>query len=198
MSTTPATVPTSVFSTLDSARTAVVAGSVLGVLGALTALGWALSNPDDPAREIVTGPGQVIGCFAAAIGCTILLLALPRVLRGLSPWAVGTTVAAIAFVLVDAWYAGTTAVAVANGVDEAAYDSIYESGWVFAFYLPKMLLGLLGFSGLAMSGKRTSLVSTPLCVLLVVAGLASLVPPFMPGMIVGGVALALVARSKSD
>ncbi|HET7737395.1 MAG TPA: hypothetical protein VFK32_02360 [Tepidiformaceae bacterium] len=181
-----------------AARAAVMAGSTLTFFGAITIFAWSFLNWDDSTREVVTGPGEFIGCALAAVGGVLLLLALPRVLTGLAPGAVAASIAALAFVLVDAWYNGTVAIAVANQVDDGTYDTIIRSGWAFLFSLPKMLLGLAGFIGLAVSGWRTGLVSRPLAVLLAVGGVASLVPPFMPGILIASIAFFLLARAQQE
>lgn len=172
---------------------AVMSGSALAFAGAAVILAWSFLNWDDSSREVVTGPGEVIGCALAAAGVLALMFALPGMLGGLAPWAVRTLVAGLAFVLVDAWYNGTIAVGVAREIDDATYDTIYQSAWALAFSLPKMLLCLVGSVGLAVSGWRTARMSRPVAVLLAVGGVASVIPPFMPGILVSSIAYFLIA-----
>jgi len=180
----------------SSARAMVMVGSVLALLGAITVFGWSFLNWDDSPREVITGPGEIVGCILATAGSILLILGLPRVLVGVAAWAIAASVIGLAFVLVDTWYHATVAVALANELNDATFDAIYESGWVFLFSLPKMLLCLMGFVGVAVSGWRTGLISRPLCVLLAVGGVVSLVPPFMPGVLVSSIAFLLIAHAS--
>lgn len=191
---TAAAVPIS----MGSARQAVMAGSILAFLGAISIFTWSFLNWDDSPRQVITGGGGILGCALATVGGVLLVLALPRILEGLAPWAILATAAGLVFVVVDAWFNGTVAVGVAKNIDDATYDTIYQSGWAFTFSLPKMLLCLTGFTGLAISGWRSGLISRPLAILLIVAGIASLVPPFMPGMLLASIAFFLLARAHAS
>jgi hypothetical protein len=171
----------------------VMAGSALAFAGAAVILGWSFLHWEDSSRPLVTGPGEVLGCALATAGVLALIFVLPGVLRGFTPWAINAAVAGLGFVLVDAWYNGTIAVGVAREIDDATYDTIYQSGWALAFSLPKMLLCFVGGLGLAVSGWRSGRVSRAVAVLLAVGGLASLIPPFMPGILVTAIAYFLVA-----
>lgn len=184
--------------TTSSARQATIVGSIFGFLGAISVFAWSALHWDDSSREVVTGAGAIAGCVIAAAGAALLLIALPRILEGLATWAIIATVLGLVFTVADAWYAGTVAVGVANEIDDATYNVIFESAYTLLFSLPKMLLCCAGLIGLAVSGWRTGLVSRPLAILLAVAGVASLVPPFMPGLLVASIAFLLLARAQAN
>jgi hypothetical protein len=177
-------------------QVATIVGGALAALGSAAVFAWSLLNWDDSSREVVASGGTALGCAIAAIGGVVLVLSLPRILDGLPPWAVRSTLAGLVFVVVDAWYNGTVGVAMANEIDDATFDAIVQSGGQFIFSLPKMLLCLAGFVGLAVAGWRAGTMNRPLATLLGVAAVASLIPPFMPGMLVGGLAFALIAWSR--
>lgn len=179
----------------DADRRVLAVGSVLALAGAGLVFGWAGLRAGDELQDIVTGPGQIIGCAVATVGLVCLVVALPRVLGGFPRWAVTATVAGLVFAVVDAWYNATTGVAVAGQVGEADYTAVIESLGQFVMLVPKMLLGAAGLLGLALAGRQVpGLVSRPVAVLLGLAALASLVPPFMPGVLLASVAFLLLSR----
>ena len=105
-----------------------------------------------------------------------------------------TASAGLLFTAAIAWFNGTRIVAVANGNTDAQFDDIGTSAWIVIMAAPKMILGLVGFLALAVTGWRDRSLSRPASILLALGALASLLPPFPPGVLLVSIGLILVAR----
>ena len=170
------------------------AGSVIAALGALVFASVVVLQTGLTSREAFASPISIAGSIIATIGIAIILPALARQ-RGLGPsWAVTTASAGLLFAAADAWFVGTGIVAVANGTADAQFDDIGASAWIVIMAGPKMILCLVGFLALAVTGWRDRSLSRAASVLLPLGALASLLPPFPPGVLLVSVGLILVAR----
>ena len=63
--------------------------------------------------------------------------------------------------------------------------------------VPKMVLGLVGFIALGLAGWRQRSLPRSSSVLLVLAGVASLWPPYPPGLLLASIALFIASRSMA-
>ena len=169
------------------------AGSVFAALGALMYISVGVLQTGT-SREDFTSPINIAGSIIAAIGIAIILQALARQ-RAFGPsWALTTASAGLLFTAAIAWFNGTGIVAVANGTTDAQFDDIGTSAWIVIMAAPKMILGLVGFLALAVTGWRDRSLSRPASILLALGALASLLPPFPPGVLLVSIGLILVAR----
>ncbi len=171
----------------------VAAGSVIAALGALMYISVGVLQTGT-SREDFASPINIAGSIIATIGIAIILQALAGQ-RALGPsWAVTTASAGLLFTAAIAWFNGTGIVAVANGTTDAQFDDIGVSAWIVIMAAPKMILGLVGFLALAVTGWRDRSLSRPASILLALGALASLLPPFPPGVLLVSIGLILVAR----
>jgi hypothetical protein len=169
------------------------AGSVIAALGALMYISVGVLQTGT-SREDFASPINIAGSIMVTIGIAFILQALARQ-RALGPsWAVTTASAGLLFTAAIAWFNGTGIVAVANGTTDAQFDDIGVSAWIVIMAAPKMILGLVGFLGLAVTGWRDRSLSRPASILLALGALASLLPPFPPGVLLVSIGLILVAR----
>lgn len=168
-------------------------GSVIAALGALMYISVGVLQTGT-SREAFASPINIAGSIIAAIGIAIILQPLVRQ-RVLGPsWALTTASAGLLFTAAIAWFNGTGIVAVANGTADAQFDDIGASAWIVIMAGPKMILCLVGFLALAVTGWRDRSLSRAASVLLALGALASLLPPFPPGVLLVSVGLILVAR----
>ena len=172
----------------------VAAGSVIAALGALMYISVGVLQTGT-SREDFASPINIAGSIIATIGIAIILQALARQ-RALGPsWAVTTASAGLLFTAAIAWFNGTGIVALANGTTtDAQFDDIGTSAWIVIMAAPKMILCLVGFLALAVTGWRNRSLSRAASILLALGALASLLPPFPPGVLLVSIGLILVAR----
>lgn len=167
-------------------------GAVLAVLGSL---GF-ISMNGLPPREAFAHPVGVAGSALAAVGCLVLSLALVQWRSPLPRWAVLTSAAGVWVAGATAWAQSTFVVAAATKTDNQLFDTLFfESPWVLGGMLPKSLLCLVGFLGIAISGWRRRSIPRSAAGAFALAGLLSLWPPFPPGLIVASVALLVISRT---
>lgn len=177
----------------DSAlSTALSVGAVFSTLGSL---GY-ISMNSLPPREAYIHPVSIVSSIVATIGILILSLALVRWRTTLPGWAVIASAAGI-------WLAGSSAVAgwtvivaAATNTDNELFDTLFfESPWVVGGMAPKSLLCLAGFLGLAISGWRQRSIPRFAALVLGLAGIVSIWPPYPPGLILASLALFIIARA---
>ena len=169
------------------------AGSVIAALGALMYISVGVLQTGT-SREDFASPINIAGSIMVTIGIAFILQALARQ-RALGPsWAVTTASAGLLFTAAIAWFYGTGIVALANETTDAQFDDIGTSAWIVIMAAPKMILGLVGFLGLAVTGWRDRSLSRPASILLALGALASLLPPIPPGVLLVSIGLILVAR----
>lgn len=181
--------------TATSTRTAVVAGGLVGALGSAAYAASVVVAPDLTVREAATHPlvltaNVVVALAFVALAVTIRGLAE---LTGLPRWALAVTAAGCAFVGAVALTQATALPHMVGLISDA--EAELSSGYLVLMWLPKIALCAVGLAGLAVAGWRRRSLSRGLCVLLAVAGLVSVVPPYPPGALLTGLALAWLARS---
>lgn len=179
----------------NALSTALSVGAVFTTLGSL---GY-ISMNGLPPREAYIHPVNIVSSIVATIGILILSLALMRWRTALPGWAVITSAAGV-------WFAGATAVgdwtravAAATNTDNELYETLFfESPWIIAGQVPKSLLCLVGFLGLAISGWRQRSIPRSAAIVLGVAGVISIWPPYPPGLILASLALFIIARAGAS
>lgn len=170
------------------------ASSVLCIIGALAYASVVVLEPDATDRAAFASPTSIAGSILATLGLTLAIIHLASYPASPSGWARRVTIAAIAFTLTSAWFSGTAIVAVGDYTADAEFESIGASPWTMVFLAPKMILGPIGLIGWAITERRSGQRRRSSTIALACAGVASLLPPFAPGVLVLGIALGLVSR----
>lgn len=173
--------------------TALAVGYVLAALGAIAYMG----TVGLPPREAGLHPVNTVGAIGATIGVVVLALALVRWRTTTLPaWAILCTAAGLVMIAPHAWFNATGARAVAGQVDNAEYERLFfEQPWMLAMLVPKALLCLVGFIALGLAGWRQRSLPRSSSVLLILAGVLSLWPPYPPGLLLASAALFIASRS---
>jgi hypothetical protein len=170
------------------------ASSVLCIIGALAFASVVVLEPDATDRDAFASPTGIAGSMLAALGLTLAIIHLAN--RPVSPdrWAHRVTISAIAFTLAAAWFSGTAIVAIGDHTTDTQFENIGSSAWTMLFLAPKMILGPVGLIGWAITARRAGHLRRSSTAALAVAGIASLLPPFAPGVLFLGIALGLIAH----
>lgn len=131
----------------------------------------------------------------AALGATILTLTIATWRpTSLPRWATQLAAAGMVFVAAAAWSSATLLVSLARTVtDDETFLAAVASPWGLAFLAPKAVL-LVAFLALAVVGWRSGGIPRGASIVLVLAGLLSLWPPFPPGGILTALAFYLISR----
>lgn len=177
----------------DGIATALAIGSVLAALGSIAYI----SMNGLPSREAYLHPVNTVGGIGATIGIVVLALALVRWRRTTLPaWAILCTAAGLVMILPDAWFGATGIREVAGQVDNAEYERLFVDGpWMLAMMVPKAMLCLVGFIALGLAGWRQRSLPRSSSVLLILAGVLSIWPPYPPGLLLASTALFIASRS---
>lgn len=174
--------------------TAFPLGAVLTTAGSL---GYIATNSLPP-REASLHPVGLAGSAVALLGCVILSLALVQWRPRLPRWAVVTSAVGVWFAGAIAWsFVTIVPVAAAGTTNEQFDDLFFGNTWALWSMLIKSTLCLVGFLGLAIAGWRSRSIPHAAAAVFALAALASIWPPFPPGLILASLALVLVARSES-
>jgi hypothetical protein len=180
-----------------SARQALSIGSILSIVGAAGYVATPIVNSDATAREAFASPINIAGSLIATVGLLFILYAFARDAVPGPSWAVVVSATGIFFAAAMTWFFATGMVAVTGFTTDNLFDDISSSGWNLIMALPKMLFCLIGFLGLAIAGWKQGTLPRAACVFLALAAVASIIPPFPPGVILASIALLLIARSPS-
>lgn len=186
--------PTSSPSASHAGSPLLTASSVLCIIGALAFASVVILEPDASDRDAFASPTGIAGGMLAALGLTLAIIHLAN--RPVHPdrWAHRVTISAIAFTLAAAWFSGTATVAIGDHTTDAQFESIGSSAWMMLFLAPKMILGPIGLIGWAITARRAGHLRRSSTIALTLAGIASLLPPFAPGVLILGIALGLIAH----
>jgi hypothetical protein len=171
-------------------------GGAAALLGSLAYISTAAASQSLSPREAFLLPVGIAGCVVAALGLATLVVFLPRALTGLPGLPVGLATAALVFTLVVAWVQGTVVTGIASHTDDPVFDAIGSSTGLTVFFLPKVVLGFVGFGGLAVTGWRSGVLERRVCVLLGIGAALYLLPPFPPGLVVVSAALLTAVRRR--
>lgn len=198
MSSTIATQPQTAESA-PASQVAVVAGALIGAIGAAAFFASIPLLNDLSNREVLLQPLTITSNMMMAVGFSIVALALPSFATHLRlpRWAILTSAAGCVALAAAAWAMGTVAPALAHMLTDAQWDKGPGVLGTVAF-LPKGLLCAVGFTAVAITGWRRKVASRGACALLALAALIALLTspaPQKPIALLGGLALAWFARS---
>ena len=150
-------------------------------------------------REAIASTFLVVVNAVVALAFVALALELPTVasLSALPRWAVVVTALGFAFLGALAWGLGTVGGAAAGSMTDAQFENADGDARFTLAFLPKMLLGAVGLLALALAGWRRGAVAKGACVVLALAGLASVLPPYPPGALLAAIGLVWAVRSAT-
>ena len=182
-----------------AAPTTVVAAALVGALGSAAYISSLFFLSDMSNREAVSSPFTVTVNAVTTLAFIALALHLPGIASHsrLPRWALLVTAFACAFVAALTWALGTIGAAAAASMTDTQFEDTNSFTFWLA-YLPKMLLSAVGLVGLAVAGWRQRTIARGACLLLGVAGVASILPPHPPGALLAGIALAWAVRSAAS
>jgi len=179
-----------------AAQVAVVAGGLIGAVGAAAYISSFALLSDLTGREAVRSPLCVTANMLMTLGFAVVALALPSLAAHtrLPRWALLTAAAACLFIAATAWGLATFAVEATRTATDSQWD--HPGAFVTVAFLPKMLIGAAGFAALAVTGWRRRAVPRVTCLLLGLTAVVALVlPPHQPTALLAGLGLAWLARS---
>jgi hypothetical protein len=178
----------------NGVATALAIGSVLAALGCV---GYISLNGGTP-RESVSNPLSTVAGVIATVGVVVLALTLARWRTTLPAWALTVAAAGLVIVAANAWFQATGVRAVSDHTTDKEFERLlFEAPWIIAMFVPKMVLGLVGFIALGVAGWRQRSLPRASCVLLVLAGVLSIWPPYPPGLLLASIALFIASRSMA-
>ncbi len=170
-------------------------GSVLAALGSLGYIG---GNSIDSPREAFMHPVSIVSCIVATTGIVVLALAVARWRTSLPDWAVLTAAAGLVFTAAGAWFYGTGIVAIGEYTDDELFEKIGTHGWMWAMWIPKVVLCLIAFATLAVTGWRSRAIPRVSSAAFGLAAVASLMPVHPPGILLASLAFFLVSRTQPE
>ncbi|MFD0580775.1 hypothetical protein [Dactylosporangium darangshiense] len=199
MSTVTTSAPTEVLDRTGSGmRTAVTAAALVGALGSAGYIAGLFLLAGASNAEAQRAPITIVECLLAGLAYVIVAVTLPGLAGVTRPprWALSLAAAGAAFVGVQGWVYGTMVANLANVLPEDVFEDAGKETFLLNLtLLPSMVLCLAGYVSLAIVGWRRKATSRGASILLILAGLAALLGPFPPVGLLGGLALAWVARS---
>lgn len=189
LSPSPATVPTT-----DGTRTAVVAAGLVGALGCVAYVLSVVIAPETTTREATRSPLVVTANIVVTLAFIGLAITLAQLARDRIPRAVRyLTATYAAFVAVVAWALATMGAHTAGLLTDEEMDR--TSAYFHLLQAPKMVLGLVALTALAVVGWRRRAFSRGAAAVLLLAGLVSLIPPYPPGALLAAIGLVWAART---
>jgi glucan phosphoethanolaminetransferase (alkaline phosphatase superfamily) len=186
--------------TIDSTRTATVAAGLVGAISTAAYISSVIFMPDIDAREGATHPLVQVSGIITALSFVALALTLPSLGERLPRWALYVAGAGCAFVATSAWTFGPFMGHVSGLLTDAQGDQFQDatSGYLTAFWLPKVVFCGVGLFVLAIAGWRRRTIARPACVVLALAAIVSvLIAAYPPGAFLTALALAWTARTAS-
>ncbi len=196
MSTSSLSTDTSTTSPKGTATTIAV-GCVLSGIGAAAYMGSILFDPGLTPREWSSTIFNTVQGALTTMGVVILALGLARWRTTLPTWAVMSAAAGLVIVAANAWFHGVGVRAISDHTTNQEYERlIFDAPWILiGMTLPKMVLGLASFITLGVVGWRQGSLPRSSSVLLVLAGLLSLWPPYPPALLLASTALFIASRA---
>jgi hypothetical protein len=174
--------------------TALAVGSVLAALGSIV---YITLNSGTP-RDSFSNPLSTVAGAVATVGAVALALTLARWRTTLPAWGLMVAAAGLVIVAANAWFEATGIRAISDHTTDQEFGRlIFEAPWIIAMHVPKMVLGLVGFIALGLAGWRQRSLPRVPSVLLVLAGVVSLWPPYPPGLLLASAALFSASRSMA-
>jgi len=167
-------------------------GSVLATIGSLGYIGL---NFVGSAREAYAHPLGVVAGVIATTGVAILALALMRWRTELPGWAVVAAAAGMLGAAIGVWFWSVGIVGIASNTDDVRFEELAWSPWlIFGMYAPKIVLGVIGFGALAVTGWRTRAIPRLAAGAFALAALLSLFPPHPPALLLASLGMFLISR----
>ena len=150
-------------------------------------------------REAMASTFLVVTNAVVALAFLALALQLPTApgLRGLPGWALAVSALGLAFVGALAWGLATIGAASAGLMTDAQFASADGDIVFMLAFIPKMILCAVGLSALALVRWQRGTIAKRTCVVLGLAALASLLPPYPPGALLAAIGLAWAVRSAT-
>ncbi len=173
----------------------VTAAALAGFLSAAAFIaGFALLSGHS-FREGMLTPYSIINNVVSTIAFGVLAASVPTLRRvvDVPAWALYTSAAALAAVAAMSWSLATMAPDMAKFVSDKEFDTF--TVFLVLFPLPKMILGLVGFTALGVSGWRRRAIPRGASVLLILAGVASLWWAYPPGALLACLAFARIVKA---
>jgi hypothetical protein len=172
-----------------------VLGSVLTIAGAL---GYVATNGMEP-REAYQHATTVPAAVAVIAGCLVISLSLARWRVAVPAWATLGAAAGVALAAASAYETLSVLRAVADGTDNQTFrDLVFENSIILAPLFVKSAILLVCLVAIGVEGLRRNALSKPAGIAFVVAGVVSLFPIAIPGLIVLSIALLLTARQATS
>jgi hypothetical protein len=189
------TVPTKTTSVSShGTATALAVGSVLTVLGSIAYIALNSGTP----RDSFSNPLSTVAGALTTVGAVVLALTLANWRTALPAWALMVAAAGLVIVAANAWFQATGIRAISDHTTDQEFERlIFEARWIFVMHVPKTVLGLVGYVALGVAGWRQRSLPRSSSVLLVLAGVASLWPPYPPGLLLASAALFIASRSAA-
>ncbi|MCI1261498.1 MAG: hypothetical protein LKG20_04305 [Tetrasphaera jenkinsii] len=171
--------------------------SIGAVLSAAGSVGYiAMNFYDGSPRDAYSHPLGIVASFLGAAGALCLALALVRWRTSLPQWAVTGAAVGLIATSANAWYFCTGIVGLADHTSDALFMEILTSPWVFVMAAPKMILCLVTFAALAVSGWRDRSIPRLASIVLGVGAVLSLIPPHPPGLLMAALAFFVISRGE--
>ncbi len=175
--------------------TALAVGSVLAALGSIAYISLNSGTP----RDSFSNPVSTVANAVATVGVVILALTLARWRTTLPAWALMVSAAGLVIVAANAWFQATGIRAISDHTTDQEFEQlIFEASWIIVMHVPKMVLGLVGFIALGLAGWRQRSLPRASSVLLVLAGVTSVWPPYPPAILLASAALFIASRSMAQ
>lgn len=163
-------------------------GSILTVAGAL---GYIATNGMEP-REAYLHALNIPAAIAAVTGCLILSLSFARWQSAVPTWATLGAAVGLGLAAASAYESISALRAVADGTDNKLFrDLVFENRFILAPLFVKSGILLVCLVTIGATGIRRKALSKPAGMAFIIAGVVSLIPVAMPGLIVLSVALLL-------
>lgn len=179
---------------LDGRRLVAVAATV-GVIGCAGYISTIVLLADLTTREAVRSPLSIVSNLLVAGGFAVLAAALPLfgLRAGLPRWASVLAGVGCAAVAATSWGTGTLAVFAAGLLSDEQME--VGGAWLLVFQAPQSLPCAVAFTALGAAVLRYRIAARGAGVLLVVAGVISIVPAYPPGAFLASLGLLWLASS---
>lgn len=195
MTSTATSMPAEIPAAPSSLTLPFTVGSVLTIAGAL---GYIATNGMEP-REAYLNPVTVPAAIAAVAGCLILSLSLARWRVAVPVWATLGAAAGVGLAAGSAYETLSVMRAVADGTDNETFrDLIFENPIILIPLFVKSAILFVCLVAIGVVGLRRKVLSRPAGIVFIVAGVVSIFPVAMPGLIVLSIALLLTARGATS
>ena len=174
---------------------AVAAAALAGALSSAAFVAGFVFFPSQSFRAGMLTPYSIVNNVVTTLAFASLALTVPTLRRVLDVprWALYLSSAAFAAVAAMSWSLATLAPHMATLVSDSEYDEF--TTYLILFPLPKMILGLVGFTALGVSGWRRRTIPRGAAALLILAGVASLWWAYPPGALLGALAFAWIVKA---